>query len=100
MKPHPRRYLFGPGKLNEDVDPHLVALWDDNPAGLEPAMPADGRHDVRALARLLDQPLAGQCPAAGAAGVACRGEDGAPARTSNDFYRVGEACCAAGRPSI
>ncbi|GAA4972489.1 relaxase/mobilization nuclease domain-containing protein [Kineococcus glutinatus] len=55
------RYLFGPGRANEHTDPHLVAAWDTtdqhNFQALQPAH--DGhRHDVRPLARLLDQPLA------------------------------------------
>jgi hypothetical protein len=59
------RYLFGPGKHEEHRDPHLVAAWSGAaqlPA-LEPAMTPSGRHDVRALARLLEQPVrAGKNP--------------------------------------
>jgi hypothetical protein len=142
------RYLFGPGRANEHIDPHLVASWDEAPAALEPVVTAAGRHDVRPIARLLEQPLAAasrrldrpvwHCAlrvAPGdrrlsdaawrevardvvhATGLAPRGDDGgcrwvavrhaddhvhlvvtlarqdgAPARPSNDFYRVGQAC--------
>jgi hypothetical protein len=145
------RYLFGPGRCNEHVDPHLVAAWDDDPADLEPGWLADGRRDVRRLSGLLEQPLAvavrppakpvWHCAVRTAptdrrlsdaewrqvardivarTGLAPEGDndacrwvavrhdddhihlvvtlarqDGAPARTSNDFYRVGEACRAA-----
>jgi hypothetical protein len=51
------RYLYGPGRANEHVDPHLVASWDDNPAALEPVL-TGARHDVRRLTDLLNQPLA------------------------------------------
>lgn len=52
------RYLFGPGKANEHTDPHLVASWDGDPAGLEPRRhPDTGRPDTRRLADLLGQPL-------------------------------------------
>ena len=51
------RYLYGRGRANEHVEPHLVAGWDD-PADLEPAVDVQGRHDVRRLAALLEQPLA------------------------------------------
>ncbi len=50
-------YLFGPGKANEHVDPHLVAGFGD-PAELEPERRPDGSADVRRLAGLLNQPLA------------------------------------------
>src|ERR687884_725594 len=145
------RYLFGPGRCNEHVDPHLMAVWDDDPASLEPGWRADGRRDVRRLSGLLEQPLAvavrppakpvWHCAVRTApadqrlsdeewhqvardivarTGLAPDGDDGAcrwvavrhandhihlvvtlarqdgaPARTSNDFYRVGEACRAA-----
>jgi hypothetical protein len=49
-------YLYGPGKANEHLNPHLVAAWDD-PAGLEPTLAASGRRDFRHLTELLDQPL-------------------------------------------
>jgi hypothetical protein len=51
------RYLFGHGRANEHVDPHLVASWDGVPAALEPPQRADGRRDVRHLSGLLDQPV-------------------------------------------
>ncbi|MCI2238118.1 hypothetical protein MO973_09685 [Paenibacillus sp. TRM 82003] len=50
-------YLYGPGRTNEHTDPHLVAAWSDDLQALEPAF-RGGRHDVRPLADLLDQPLA------------------------------------------
>lgn len=46
-------YLYGPGKRDEHVDPHLVAAW-------EPEVPDPGRNadtDLTALAELLDQPV-------------------------------------------
>src|SRR3954451_13032712 len=52
------RYLYGPGRANEHTDPHLVASWDDAPMALEPGLTPRGRHDIRPLARLLEQPLA------------------------------------------
>lgn len=42
-------YLFGPGKREEHVDPHIVAAWD----GAGPLAHADIRH----LAELLEQPV-------------------------------------------
>ncbi|NAZ85231.1 relaxase/mobilization nuclease domain-containing protein [Kineococcus indalonis] len=145
------RYLFGPGRANEHTNPHLVAAWDaDDPQALAALAPVyDGRrHDVRALAGLLDQPLAAlprrpsstvwHCSLRTAPGDvrlsdgqwaeaartvldrvglvpagdvdACRWvavrhaedhvhllltlarQDGASARTSHDYRRVGEAC--------
>lgn len=54
------RYLFGPGRANEHVDPHLVASWlgDDGPtlAALEPVL-VDGRHDVAPLSARLGLPM-------------------------------------------
>ncbi len=50
-------YLYGPGKANEHIDPHLVAGFGD-PAELEPERRPDGIRDFRRLAGLLDQPLA------------------------------------------
>ncbi|WP_432561772.1 relaxase/mobilization nuclease domain-containing protein [Kineococcus sp. SYSU DK003] len=53
-------YLWGPGRANEHTDPQLVAAWDGtDPTTLEPTH-EHGRHDVRTLARLLEQPLAAQ----------------------------------------
>jgi len=51
------RYLFGPGRANEHQNPRVVAVWDGDVSGHQPAMAASGRHDVRTLARLLEQPL-------------------------------------------
>jgi hypothetical protein len=50
-------YLFGPGRREEHVDPHLIAGWRD-PADLEPPVRADGRRDFRRLNGLLQQPHA------------------------------------------
>ncbi|MFK3984515.1 relaxase/mobilization nuclease domain-containing protein [Micromonospora sp. NPDC050397] len=59
------RYLFGPGKSEEHVKPHLVAAWS-GPAQLpllEPPTGPTGHHDIRNLARLLEQPVrAGRNP--------------------------------------
>jgi hypothetical protein len=51
------RYLYGPGRVNEHIDPHLVAGFGD-PAELEPDRRLDGTPDLRRLAGLLAQPLA------------------------------------------
>lgn len=140
------RYLYGPGRANEHIDPHMVAAWEE-PNALEPALSDAGRRDFRQLTALLEQPLAaltrspakpvwhcslrtapGDRPLTDAewaevareamhrTGLAQRGDDGGcrwvavrhaddhihlvvtlarqdgkPARTSNDFYRLGEA---------
>jgi hypothetical protein len=49
-------YLYGPGRANEHIDPHLVAGFSD-PAELEPERRPDGSPDLRRLTRLLNQPL-------------------------------------------
>lgn len=59
------RYLYGPGKREEHVNPHLVGAWDG--AGgldwLEPAVGLDGKRDFRHLVDLLEQPVrAGRNP--------------------------------------
>lgn len=51
-------YLFGPGRTNEHQDPHLVGSWDDGPELIEPPIGERGRHDLRHLTSLLEQPLA------------------------------------------
>jgi hypothetical protein len=51
-------YLYGPGKADEHLDPHLVGCWDDHPAALEPARLGDGRVGVRRLSGMLEHPLA------------------------------------------
>ena len=53
------RYLFGPGRKEEHVDPRLVAAWHGagDLALLEPAARRDGTRDVRRLTQLLRQPL-------------------------------------------
>jgi hypothetical protein len=50
-------YLYGPGRVNEHADPHLVAGFSD-PVDLEPERRRDGSRDFRRLAGLLAQPLA------------------------------------------
>jgi hypothetical protein len=50
-------YLYGPGKANEHIDPHLVAGFAD-PGELEPERRPDGSPDLRRLTGLLTQPLA------------------------------------------
>lgn len=50
-------YLYGPGKANDHVDPHIVAGWR-HPAEVEPPIKPDGRRDFRRLNGLLKQPLA------------------------------------------
>ncbi|MEW9533623.1 relaxase/mobilization nuclease domain-containing protein [Microbispora sp. NPDC049125] len=50
-------YLYGPGRANEHVNPHIVAGWW-HPAELEPALRPDGGRDFRNLIGLLNQPLA------------------------------------------
>jgi len=50
-------YLFGPGRRDEHVNPHLVGGWED-PAGLEPPVSESGGRDFRRLAGLLEQPVA------------------------------------------
>jgi len=50
-------YLYGPGKANEHIDPHLVAGFSD-PGELEPERRPDGAGDFRRLTGLLAQPLA------------------------------------------
>ena len=53
------RYLFGPGKREEHVNPRLVAAWDGAGAlsALEPPVGVEGRRDVRDLIDMLEQPL-------------------------------------------
>ncbi|MFG2115580.1 mobilization protein [Streptomyces sp. NPDC048718] len=47
-------YLYGPGKAEEHIDPHLVASWDQ--AAPDPGRDPDATY--KQLQRLLDQPLA------------------------------------------
>jgi hypothetical protein len=53
------RYLFGPGKREEHARPRLVAAWDGagDLAALQPPALPGGRHDVRRLSELLEQPV-------------------------------------------
>lgn len=53
------RYLYGPGRSNEHVDPHLVGTWDEAAQDHEPAWVNGAKQrDVRPLAGLLEQPVA------------------------------------------
>ncbi len=53
------RYLFGPGKREEHVNPRVVAAWEGaGPlSALQLPQFAGGWHDVRALTELLEQPV-------------------------------------------
>jgi hypothetical protein len=54
------RYLYGEGRRNEHTEPHLIASWDGDRAGLEPAYAEElGAHTVSKLARTLAAPVAG-----------------------------------------
>jgi len=46
------RYLYGPGRANEHLDPRIVAGWRP-PERLEPAVSAAGKPDFRRLVTLL-----------------------------------------------
>lgn len=55
-------YLYGPGRANEHIDPHMVAAWDSGV--LDPAR--DSGATITTLAMLLDAPvfaLEGEAPA-------------------------------------
>lgn len=54
----PGRDPYGEGRRNEHSEPHLIASWDADPAGLEPGL-GDGldRPDVGPLVRALAQPV-------------------------------------------
>lgn len=52
------RYLFGPGRANEHVNPRVVGAWDE-PAAVEPPTTARGKRDFRPLIAKLTTPLAG-----------------------------------------
>ncbi|MEW1699080.1 mobilization protein [Streptomyces sp. NPDC093249] len=50
-------YLYGPGKAEEHVDPHLVASWDH--CAPDPGRDPEATHkQLQQLQQLLDQPLA------------------------------------------
>jgi hypothetical protein len=49
------RYLYGPGRSHEHIDPHLVAGWRA-PAEIEPPLGPSGRRDYRLLIGLLRAP--------------------------------------------
>jgi len=51
------RYLYGPGRANEHLDPRIVAGWRP-PERLEPAVSAAGGRDFRRLVTLLREPVA------------------------------------------
>lgn len=142
------RYLYGPGRANEHVGPHLVGSWDMEAASLEPPLKdGSGGRDFARLTGLLEHPLGlarhpdkpiWHCPLrvapkdrsltdaewaevarevvhrtgfapkeddGGCRWVAVRHaddhihlvvtlarQDGRRVSTSNDFYRLGEAC--------
>jgi hypothetical protein len=50
-------YLFGPGRRDEHVNPHLVGGWE-HPSDLEPPVGVSGERDFRRLAGLLEDPIA------------------------------------------
>ncbi|MGB7964465.1 MAG: hypothetical protein WCF12_16100, partial [Propionicimonas sp.] len=50
-------YLFGPGKHNEHTDQHVVACWDGDVAGRQPAVADGGDFDVRSLSDALNVDL-------------------------------------------
>ncbi|MEU6349210.1 relaxase/mobilization nuclease domain-containing protein [Streptomyces sp. NPDC047072] len=50
-------YLYGPGKAEEHIDPHLVAAWDRLAPDPGRAPGRDPRATKRDLQRLLDQPV-------------------------------------------
>jgi hypothetical protein len=49
-------YLYGPGRANEHMNPHIVAGWD-HPAALEPPQRPDGSRDFHRLNGLLHDPV-------------------------------------------
>ncbi|MEV8128664.1 relaxase/mobilization nuclease domain-containing protein [Streptomyces sp. NPDC085944] len=49
------KYLYGPGKAEEHIDPHLVAAWDS--LAPDPGRNPDRKAALRALQILLDQPV-------------------------------------------
>jgi len=51
------RYLYGPGRANEHLDPRIVAGWRP-PERLEPAVSAAGGRDFGRLVTLLREPVA------------------------------------------
>ena len=53
------RYLYGPGRYEEHVNPRLVAAWDGagDLADLEPPVAVTGRRDFRHLVGLLEEPV-------------------------------------------
>jgi hypothetical protein len=53
------RYLYGPGKHEEHINPRIVAAWDGagDLATLEPQITARGLRDYRHLVNLLEQPV-------------------------------------------
>jgi hypothetical protein len=59
------RYLYGPGKREEHINPHIVAAWDGagDLADLEPAITPPDQRDFRHLTELLEIPVrAGRNP--------------------------------------
>jgi hypothetical protein len=52
------KYLFGPGRDNEHVDPRLVAAWSGDPARLEPVGTGTRGRQTGRLAQVLEVPAA------------------------------------------
>jgi hypothetical protein len=52
------RYLFGPGKREEHIEPRIVSGWLD-PSELQPVVNADGVRDFRPLIGELEKPVIG-----------------------------------------
>ena len=72
------RYLYGPGRANEHIDPCLVAGFSD-PDELEPERRPGRSPDLRRLAGLLAQPLAALVSAVGSCELSfmpCHGWNG------------------------
>ena len=53
------RYLFGPGRKEEHIDPRLVGAWDGsgNLGDLQPVLGATGARDFRHLVAMLEEPI-------------------------------------------
>jgi hypothetical protein len=49
------RYLYGPGRREEHIDPHIIAGYRP-PEDLEPSLRANGSRDFRRLVGLLRLP--------------------------------------------
>lgn len=53
------RYLYGPGRAEEHINPRLVGAWDDSGplSDLEPEVTATGARDFRHLVAMLQEPV-------------------------------------------